>query len=541
MKTEKRLAQKENPLAFWIFVAILAAFAAYAAAFIYRTSFVIDGERYFALFDDAMISMQYARNLANGDGLVYVAGAERVEGFSNPLWVLFMALFHLFPIHASKISLAIQVSGALFLIANLFIVRKIAQSFSAGNWLLPPLAVFLTAFYFPLNNWSLQGTEVSLLTLLLSISVLGSLKTLQEKRFRAWPYLLLALSTWLRFDMLVPMLLVTAFMAWHDEEHRALHLRWGLGLLAAFTLFQTLLRLGYYGEWLPNTYYLKVGGVSLLDRLKRGIAVFAQFLWVPGWIIFLLPILLLLLWPETNSLLLIALLAGQAAYSIYVGGDAWEHKGGANRFIAIAMPLFFVLFVHTLEKLRQTLLAVRNAAWLKSASQFLLAAFVITSLFNLNTLRENWSLQKWTLIRQPIFVAGTQRYVEMGLMLKAITQPDALIAVATAGNIVYFAERPAIDLLGKADKVVARSQPHPGGGNFNNVEDIFRPGHNKWDYHYSIGQLQPDIIAQVWGNSSELEPYLQAGGYGYFEVEGFPLYIRTDSPHILWDAIPATP
>ena len=42
------------------------------------------------LFDDAMISMRYARNLAEGHGLVFNAG-EYVQGFSNPLMTLLMA------------------------------------------------------------------------------------------------------------------------------------------------------------------------------------------------------------------------------------------------------------------------------------------------------------------------------------------------------------------------------------------------------------------------------------------------------------------
>src|SRR5205085_9529171 len=83
---------------------ILIAFLAYAAVFIYRTSFVIDGHRYFCLFDDEMVSMRYAQNLASGNGLVWNPG-EKVEGFTNPLWVLLMAFFHLFGIAASRISL----------------------------------------------------------------------------------------------------------------------------------------------------------------------------------------------------------------------------------------------------------------------------------------------------------------------------------------------------------------------------------------------------------------------------------------------------
>ena len=40
--------------------------------------------------DDAYISFRYARNLADGLGLVWNAG-ERVEGYTNFLWTLMLA------------------------------------------------------------------------------------------------------------------------------------------------------------------------------------------------------------------------------------------------------------------------------------------------------------------------------------------------------------------------------------------------------------------------------------------------------------------
>src|ERR1700682_834036 len=86
----------------WFAVTVVA-FLIYAALFIYRTSFVVHGERYFSLFDDAMISMRYARNLAHGFGLVWNAGGQPVQGYTNPLWVLYMSLIHLFRISESKI------------------------------------------------------------------------------------------------------------------------------------------------------------------------------------------------------------------------------------------------------------------------------------------------------------------------------------------------------------------------------------------------------------------------------------------------------
>ena len=43
--------------------------------------------RFDFLIDDAFISFRYARNLVEGQGLVYNPG-ERIEGYSNFLWVL---------------------------------------------------------------------------------------------------------------------------------------------------------------------------------------------------------------------------------------------------------------------------------------------------------------------------------------------------------------------------------------------------------------------------------------------------------------------
>src|SRR5215203_3666611 len=67
-------------------------FVLWASLFVYRSSVVaLDGKRYFALFDDAMISMRYAWNFSHDHGLVWNPG-EYVEGYTNPLWTLVMSL-----------------------------------------------------------------------------------------------------------------------------------------------------------------------------------------------------------------------------------------------------------------------------------------------------------------------------------------------------------------------------------------------------------------------------------------------------------------
>ena len=131
----------------FLFAGLMLVAAAYFGAFIYRTSFVVDGERYFSLFDDAMISMRYASNLATGHGLVWNPDARPVEGFTDPIWTLYMTLPHLLPIAASKRSLFIQITAALLLLVNLYFVKRIAEELSDHNGPVSRAAVGLTAFF----------------------------------------------------------------------------------------------------------------------------------------------------------------------------------------------------------------------------------------------------------------------------------------------------------------------------------------------------------------------------------------------------------
>jgi hypothetical protein len=50
--------------------------------FIWMSGRDVGEGRRFTLFDDAMISMSYARTFARGGGLVWYQGAPRVEGFT---------------------------------------------------------------------------------------------------------------------------------------------------------------------------------------------------------------------------------------------------------------------------------------------------------------------------------------------------------------------------------------------------------------------------------------------------------------------------
>lgn len=517
------------------FVVLLAAFLGYGLEFIERTSFEVDGEKTYALFDDAMISMQYAKNFSNGYGLVWNAGGERVEGYSNPLWVLTMTGIHMFPIPITQTSYYLKLVSLSILALNLVVVLLIVKVFTESK-LIPLLAVFLTAFYYPLNNWSLHGMEVGFMALLINATLWTFLRAWREKSFSPLVYVIMSLSILLRMDATVIALSMTIGMAWIDRPHRKQHLKWGFSSMFLALAGLTLFRLMYYNAWLPNTAYLKLGGISVFLRISLGLKLWWDFVWNSNWALFLMPLSLLLLNRRKELILLFSIVLGQMAYSVFIGGDSWEHVGGANRFIAPVMPLFFIIFVLALWEIYKLLITKTDlqSGLTKFIGAIMLVSFTVMSLISFNTLNVNDYFQVWTLEKKPVFTASVERYAGMGLTLGRLTTADAVIAVVTAGNIPYFSERTSIDLLGKNDSVVSKGEArinsslfHPGN---------FRPGHNKWDYEYSIGVLSPDVVAQIWENTeNEIAPYLV--GYVKINLDGIPYYFRQDSNNVRWDLI----
>ncbi len=520
-----------------LFAALVFGYIYYCQRYIGATSFVVEGKTYYVLFDDAMISMRYAYNLAHGLGPVWNAG-ERVEGFSNPLWVGLMAFVHLLPIGLHQTGLIIQVFGAALLTLNLFFVRGIVERFTSDLFSMLA-AVALTAFYAPLNSYGLLGMEVSLLTLLLTSAFWLILKS--ENRFTGSIYVLLFVSTLVRFDMAIPYIIILAVLFFTQKESRKKHLLWGIGLLALSLGGQTLARYLYYGEMLPNTYYLKVEGWRFTLRILRGLYALVQFAYYSNWVLFLLPFTLFLFRRNWKVLLLALIFIGQAAYSVYVGGDAWENHGGANRYIVIAMPLFFAAFGWSsvqLFKQAFPFLNTKEGWFFETGWRAAYIVFFFFSLLNFNALIGEWkSIERWSLARRPDYVAGNDRNLQVALAIENVTRPGASVAVVGAGTIPYLLpDRYAIDILGKTDPYIA----HQNVRTPMSIADIpfMRPGHMKWDYAYTIGQRKPDVIVSIWeGTDAEAAPYLQED-YVYALIgEKIKVYLLKDSTNILWDKV----
>jgi hypothetical protein len=379
--------------------------------------------------------------------------------------------------------------------------------------------------------------EVSILTLMITATLWLTLINLKDRRFSFWPYIILGLGTLIRVDMAVPYLAVLGFILITDRKNRTKNLFWGLGMLAIFLGGQTIFRLYYFGEPLPNTFYLKMSGFPIIIRIKRGLYVLFSLIKQMNWVLVLLPFTILLYRRDNATLLLFLILSGQTAYSVYVGGDAWEHKGGSNRYIALAIPLFFILFVYAARQIFQAIAIkdISQSRFVGWAANLSFIVFVIASMINFNYLVNIRSLERWLLFRQPDFIEANKEYLDIVNELKKFSTPDTRIAVVTAGAIPYFSELPAIDLLGKNDPIIAQQSNHIP----NKIDDI-RPGHMKWDYDYAIGKLKPDVIIQVWGDTETVDRY-RALYYVVIDTGNRLFTVREDSSAILWENITIQP
>jgi hypothetical protein len=123
--------------------------------------------------------------------------------------------------------------------------------------------------------------------------------------------------------------------------------------------------------------------------------------------------------------------------------------------------------------------------------------------------------------------------VERALALRKFTSHAASIAVVWDGAIPYFADRYSVSILGKNDRHIARipmrKVPGPAG------LVAFYPGHLKWDYSYSLGELKPDVVVQLWKQPEEAEPHLT--GYVSVRLYGYVFHIRENSQSVRWDLV----
>jgi hypothetical protein len=548
--------------------------AALYAVFIWRPSFEFRGTRYFTIFDDAVISLTYARNIADGAGAVWNPGGARVEGYTNPLWTVVMAAIEKLGLSAALVPLAISLLSAALVLGAAALAACLARRLAPTARRAPLLAALFVGLYYPLVYWALRGMEVGLITfLVLAAALLGErLRTAFSGRDLAVLCAVMAAGLLTRDDFVVPAGVVGIWlMVVLRGRDRVVAFAALAGTGAVAVGGQLAFRLSYYGEPLPNTYYLKVAGQPVGPRLWRGLmtllaVALADLVFVVGFVVAGRRAATKRSSFGALAGLCVALIAALAVYSVYVGGDAWEWARLANRYLTPAGVLLLVLAASVVEPLAERVRTMRRGwfalavvviggltfglvdAWFGVLFHDLIgehlgvtptgsdvatitAVVVVAALaiaFVVGGRRKLPPALAQRRVLVPVlaaavllaavgnawiswakdggfYTARNQGATAYGLVLGDITEPGASIAVIWAGAPIYYAQRNGVDLLGKMDPVIAHGPHHPGVPMY--------PGHDKFDFDHSIGEMRPDVIAQyAWFTDADIDRFL-ADGY----------------------------
>ena len=299
--------------------------------------------QYAFLTDDAYISSRYAVNQAEGQGLVFNPG-ERVEGYTNFLWVVVLAAFAFagMPPEVVALPLSAAATTGLWAVTAWWALRS-SPSGAARGWALAPLLLLATNR--TVAVWSSGGLETRLFELLVVAAVLAVATRLvarRDPRTFLLPASLFALATLTRPDALL-ITVSCAAVALGVLRHRDASLRpllIGAGLYVAIVGSHLTFRRLYYGDWLPNTYYAKVGGQ---DWDGEGFLYLEAFLLEYAALLWAFPLALAVLGHWRRRTLVVPALLGaaivpHAAYYVSIGGDHFEYR----RF-GLYLPLLFLL------------------------------------------------------------------------------------------------------------------------------------------------------------------------------------------------------
>jgi arabinofuranosyltransferase len=554
--------------------------------FLQASSFAdLDG-RVFTLFDDAMISMGYAKTLAGTGELVWFPGADRVQGYTNLLWTLWMAFLHFLGFSGSMAALAVSITALVLIMITSVITGKITFSlltvdhpqnakFCGGL-----VAIFIP-FLYPLTYWSLRGMETSLLSVLIvSIIYLSLIATRQSedglgvRRTILKLSFLASLGVLTRIDFLIPALIVfSVLLVVNKEKETRRFLILSCFFLIILTVAIFAFQYVYYGDFLTNTYRLKLDGFDIQTRIKRGIISSGKFL--P--LVALMFLSHMFLKSSTQkqmkmfSRLTVSTVSSITIYSIWVGGDAWEFMG-INRYLSVTLPLLLAIAVigvnysRGFSKLGWGPRLIIGIAIVASSSLLIslttnpftirvnlllgiIAMGLIMYTAIIATLLGAKNKKLWSSILVSLSVVAVTNVVpfviavkngfypyyakadfevtNLSESLRKSTHPGAMIAVSWAGTPAYYASRSMVDLLGKSDRHIATSAPQQNlPANSWNRE--FYPGHNKFDFNYSIVHLKPDVVVDI-RNNFDLEKH------GYISkciLNNYRVYIRVDSEFI---------
>jgi hypothetical protein len=209
--------------------------------------------------EDAAICFAYARNLAAGEGFVPYPGAERVEGISDPTWLVLLTALQAVGLSGFVAAKPLAMALTVATLPVLWRAARDAMPDDDGTYALA--APFAYATYAQVAIWGASGLENPLWGLLLAAALLWGARDAAEGRFLRSSLLWLLLA-WTRPEGIAYAAIGGGWWLLHLVRAGHRPLRPTLGWLAVFFVPTAVLyglRYWYFAWPVSNTWYAKVG------------------------------------------------------------------------------------------------------------------------------------------------------------------------------------------------------------------------------------------------------------------------------------------
>jgi arabinofuranosyltransferase len=283
------------------------------------------------LTDDAFITFRYISNRMLGHGYVWNAAPfHPVEGYSNFLWMVLLdaswSWLGLMPPRTSTVLSLLFGYATLWQAWRLGVEMDLPPEFEPRRRALVLVALAAVVSSHTFLVWLSSGLETSLFSFLMVAWTRYALRLARQPGpgTVAGLAVVAALAALTRPDglLLVPATMLLAARARLEGRGRAVALL-PLVLVAAHLLW----RRGYYGEWLPNTYYAKYVAPWPAAGVRYAAAFILDYaLW--AWLALVAAAVVRRGWRlgATASLCVATLLAHFAYFTLVVGGDHFEYR-----------------------------------------------------------------------------------------------------------------------------------------------------------------------------------------------------------------------
>ncbi len=286
------------------------------------------------LSDDCYITFRVIDNFLRGYGLTWNTD-ERVQAFTNPLWMFCLSLISYFTheIYFSSLVLSITLSLTAVVIFTFYLAK---------SPLLAGLGIMALAASKSFVDYSTSGLENPLTYLLIVLFMLTFYSGQDKKHYVFRLALIASLAAFNRMDTILFFIPVLAVVLYKFPGWRSVR-----SLLLGFLpfLFWEAFSLWYYGFLFPNTAYAKLDtGIASSQLLLQGIGYFiSSFSFDPIlFVVIAASIFLIFVQREWKSLPFIIGMGLYLFYTLKIGGDFM-----AGRFFAEPYLIAIILLART--------------------------------------------------------------------------------------------------------------------------------------------------------------------------------------------------